>query len=148
MPLLIASAEQVRWERACPRMLAADALWKLDVYRSSLFLVHVVREDLRAVAAAPPISGIAAQLLRSAGSVSAHIAEGYSRATRTDRLRFFACALGAARECVSWYESIRGVISDDALEDRLLLLVRIRALLLSFIRAQRMHARPGSVLDE
>ena len=148
MPLLIASAEQARWERSCPRILAADAIWKLDVYRSSLFLVHVVREDLRAVAAASPEAGIAAQLLRSAGSVSANVAEGYSRASRVDRLRFFAYALGFARACVTWYESIRGVISDEALEDRLLLLVRIRALLLGFIRAQRLQGRAGRMVGD
>jgi four helix bundle protein len=147
MPLILASAEQIHWERSCPRILAADAIWKLDVYRTSLFLVHVVREDLRAVGAGPPANGIAEQLLRSAGSVSANIAEGFSRSTRVDRLRFFAYALGSARECVTWYESIRGTISDDAIDDRLLLLTRIRALLLGFIRAQRTQGRQGGVLE-
>ena len=147
MPLILASAEQIHWERSCPRILASDAIWKLDVYRTSLFLVHVVREDLRALGAGPPANSVAEQLRRSAGSVSANIAEGYSRAARVDRLRFFACALGSARECVTWYESVRGAISDDAVDDRLLLLTRIRALLLGFIRAQRTQGRQGGMFE-
>ena len=147
MPLILASAEQLQWERSCPRILAADVIWKLDVYRTSLFLVHVVREDLRALGETAPARNIGEQLVRSAGSVSANIAEGYSRSSRVDRLRFFAYALGSARECVTWYESIRGTISNDGLDDRLLLLTRIRALLLGFIRSQRMHAREGGVFE-
>ena len=147
MPLILASAEQLRWERSCPRILTSDTIWKLDAYRTSLFLIHVVRDDMRAVLAARPTETLVGQLIRAAGSVSANIAEGYSRSTRVDRLRFFGYALGSARECVSWYQAIRDAIPNETLDARLVLIARIRALLLGLIRSQRTNTRPGGIFE-
>jgi len=112
----LASAEQRAWEKDCSRAITSDVIWKLDVYRAALFFLH---------------------LRRAAGSVSANLAEGYSRSTRADRLRFLGFALGSARECVSWYQAAREVLPDEAIEARLHLLSRIRALLLGLIRSLR-----------
>jgi len=78
-----------------------DVIWKLDVYRSALFMLEVARDDLGALSADRPEAAIGAQLLRSAGSISANIGEGYSRSTRADRLRFLGYGLGSTRECTS-----------------------------------------------
>jgi four helix bundle protein len=45
------------------------------------------------------------QLWRSAVSIAANSAEGYSRGTGADRARFHEHALGSARECIVWYEA-------------------------------------------
>ena len=68
---------------------------------------------------------------------SANIGEGYSRSSRADRLRFLDYALGSARECLTWYEALRGTLPDRELDERGRLLARIRALLLGLIRSLR-----------
>jgi four helix bundle protein len=142
----LASAEQVEWELKCSRAVTSDVIWKLDAYRSALFLLDVARTDARADARAAfatrPEEGIAAQLIRAAGSVSANIGEGYSRSTRADRLRFLGYALGSARECMSWYHALTDALPRPTLDSRLLLLSRIRALLLGLIRSLRAKSAP------
>src|SRR5437016_3759021 len=140
----LASEEQLAWERTCPRAITSDVIWKLDAYRAALFLLHVSRGDCKAVLEASPTNCIAEQLARAAGSVSANLGEGYSRSTRADRIRFLDYALGSARECITWYQAARDLLPDDVIDERLLLLTRIRSLLLGLIRVVRAikRARP------
>lgn len=102
--------EQRAWERSYHRAITSDVIWKLDVYRSSLFLLVNARDDQFASVRRPLDLALAGQLVRSAGSISANLGEGYSRSTHADRLRFFSYALGSTRECVSWYEASLGAI--------------------------------------
>jgi four helix bundle protein len=138
----LASEEQVAWERTCSRAVTSDVLWRLDVYRSALFLLDRARTDARLVVADCPEAGITAQLVRAAGSVSANIGEGYSRSTRADRLRFLGYALGSARECATWYLGLNDALPAPTIDARLLLLSRIRALLLGLIRSLRARSTP------
>jgi four helix bundle protein len=131
------SDEQRAWERTCSPAITSDVIWKLDAYRAALFLLHVARVDCRALRAARPEDRTAPQLKDAATSVSAHVGEGYSRATRADRLRFLGYALGSVRECLSWYEAARDVIPDDVVEERLALVARLRSLLLGMIKSLR-----------
>jgi four helix bundle protein len=131
------SEEQRVWERNCPEAITSDIIWKLDAYRAALFFLYLARGDCRVLGAARPGDGIASQLLRASGSVSANLAEGYSRSTRADRLRFLGYALGSLRECISWYEAARDGLPDAVTDERLTLLNRIRSLLLGLIRAMR-----------
>ena len=131
------SDEQRAWELTCSPAITSDVLWKLDAYRAALFLLHVSRGDCQALRAARPDETVAPQLLSAAASISAHLAEGYSRATRADRLRFLGYALGSTRECVPWLEAARGVLLDPAIDERLLLVMRLRSLLLGMIRSLR-----------
>src|SRR4051794_36413938 len=124
------SDEQLAWEASCSRAITSDVIWKLDAYRAALFLVHEAHGDCAILRAALPGDETASQLRRAAGSISANIGEGYSRWSRKDRARILGYALGSARECVTWYESSRGVIADDIVEERLVLVTRIRSLLL------------------
>ena len=135
------SAEQQEWEHLCPAAITSDFLWKMDAYRAALFLLHVALADEGALAAARVDPGIRSQIVRAAGSVSANIAEGYSRSTRADRLRFMGYALGSCRECVSWYQAAAGGLPDEIVGARHHLLARIRSLLLGLIRSIR--ANPG-----
>ena len=86
---------------------------------------------------------VARQLIRAAGSVSADLAEGYSRSTRNDRLRFLGYALGSARECLTWYQATRGVLPDSQVDERIRLLTRLRSLLLGMIRSLRTGGGPA-----
>jgi four helix bundle protein len=79
----------------------------------------------------------AGQLRDAAESISSNLGEGYSRSTRADRLRFFGYSLGSVRECVSRYDGARDVLPEGVIDERLLLLVRIRSLLLALIRSYR-----------
>ena len=133
--------EQLEWEKTCPRALTSDVLWKLDVCRAAFFLLHLSRADIDTLATARHHEGLDGQLARAAGSISANIGEGYSRATRAERLRFLGYALGSCRECLSWYEAARGALDDPVISARLELLTRIRALLLGLIRSIRDTAR-------
>jgi four helix bundle protein len=138
----LASEEQVEWERTCSRAVTSDVIWKLDVYRSALFLLDRARSDARGVTATRPEASLVTQLIRAAGSVSANIGEGYSRSTRADRLRFLGYALGSARECASWYLGLTDALPLQTIDTRLLLLSRIRALLLGLIRSVRAKSAP------
>jgi four helix bundle protein len=51
--------------------------------------------------------GLSDQLYEAVGSVSANLAEGYSRGTGKDRARFYEYALGSARESRDWYFKAR-----------------------------------------
>src|SRR4051794_14737380 len=99
--------QQRSWERTCSEAITSDLLWKLDAYRAALFLQHVSLADCRAIHAGARAPTVEDQLRAAAGSVSAHLGEGYSRSTRADRLKFLGYALGSVRECVSWYQSAR-----------------------------------------
>jgi four helix bundle protein len=131
------SDEQRAWESTCSAAITSDVLWKLDAYRAALFLLHLARDDCKALRAARPDEKIAPQLLSAAASISAHLGEGYSRPTRADRLRFLGYALGSTRECVPWLEAARGVLPDPVIDERLVLVMRLRSLLLGLIRSTR-----------
>jgi four helix bundle protein len=131
------SVDQRLWERTCPEAITSDLLWKLDAYRAALFLQHVSRADCQAIRAAHGSEFVEEQLRSAAGSVSAHLGEGYSRSTRADRLKFLGYALGSVRECVSWYQSARDILPNAIIEERLNLIMRNRTLILGLIRSMR-----------
>ena len=95
------------------------------------------RCSCKALRGARPDEKVAPQLMSAAASISASLGEGYSRATRADRLRFLGYALGSTRECVPWFEAARGVLPDSEIDARLVLVMRLRALLLGLIRSLR-----------
>ena len=137
MPTNHASAQQIAWERACPAAITGDVLWYLDAYRASMFLLHVSRADCRTLKAAYVNKDLIDQLTKAAASISAHLSEGYGRATRADRLRFLGYALGSTRESIVWYAAQCEVLLQTDFDARLELLARIRALLLGMIRSAR-----------
>jgi four helix bundle protein len=140
MSLETVIAEQVTWESSCPEAITSDSLWTLDAYRAALYLLDVARRDTRAMRRHHAAPGLRNQLLTSTGSVSANLAEGYSRSTRADRLRFYDYALGSARETVTWYYAAADYLSPSTFGDRLLLVARVRSILLGLIRSTRSRA--------
>ena len=77
------------------------------------------------------------QLFRAIGSISANIAEGYSRGSHKDRARFYEYALGSARESRDWYYKGRHILSEPVTSHRLDLLTKIVRLLLVMVPNQR-----------
>jgi four helix bundle protein len=131
------------WERSVPKAITSDTIWKLHVYRAALYLLDLARHDVRLAAKRGLDREIAAQLLRSAASNSANIAERYSRSTRGDRLRFFGYSLGSVRECLVWYRAASDWLPLNTCDHRLNIIAQTRPLLLGLIRSTRTrsHAR-------
>jgi four helix bundle protein len=137
-----APADQLEWERSYRDAITSDAICKLFAYRTALYLLDLARGDVRLGLRRGLDRELAGQLLRAVASISANIAEGYSRSTRGDRLRFFGYALGSLRECPSWYRASSDFLPPGAADDRFRVLARIRPLLLGIIRSTRARSHP------
>ena len=139
METLRASSEQLEWERSCHRAITSDALWKLDAYRAAMFLLHLSNQDCRVRRRVYCYQRLTAQLIDASGSVSANLAEGYSRATRVDRVRFLGYSLGSVRECVTWYSGAEPVLTQPVVDNRLDLIMRVRSMILGLISSVRQN---------
>jgi four helix bundle protein len=114
-----------------------DRIWRMRVYRLSLELCSVARDDFALLRARVELRNLASQLFRATGSIGANIAEGYSRSSSRDRVRFFEYALGSAREAKHWYYLLSHEFTVAVLVPRLRLLDEIVRLLLAIIPAER-----------
>ncbi len=79
------------------------------------------------------------QIIRSLNSISANIAEGYSRSTGKDRARYFEYALGEAREARDRYFKTRRVLKPEVVLHRIRILTQIVKILNTFVPQQRKH---------
>ena len=77
------------------------------------------------------------QLYRAVGSISANIAEGYSRVSGKDRAHYYQYALGSTREARDWYYKVRFVLDETTFENRVHILTEILSLLVKMISQQR-----------
>ena len=84
------------WERGVPAHVRNDPIWSLRVYRTALYAGELGRRDGQWLRSRPEYAALSDQLVRAAESISANLAEGYSRLGRKDRARFFEYALGSA----------------------------------------------------
>jgi len=89
------------WEQEVPETLKADSLWKMSVYRYALFLNDLGWFDVTKLMQDRRTIGLSEQLYEALGSISANIAEGYSRGTGKDRAHFYEYALGSAARAVT-----------------------------------------------
>ena len=96
-------------EANVPDYIKSDPLWTVAAYRKSLFMGDLAWPDVTKLVSDRRTISLADQLYRAAGSVGANIAEGYSRGTGKDRVRFYEYALGSARETRDWYYKGRHV---------------------------------------
>jgi four helix bundle protein len=125
------------WRGGVPRQITDDALWRVEAYRLSLFAADVGWHDVTKLVKDRRTLRLSDQLYRSLGSISANVAEGYSRGTGRDRARFYEYALGSARESRDWYFKGRYVLRDSVTDHRLRLMTQIIRLLLVMVRQQR-----------
>lgn len=127
------------WEKEVPQEIRADSLWKMEAYRLALFAADLGWYDVTKLMKDRRTMALSDQLYRSLGSVSANLAEGYSRGTGKDRARFYEYALGSARESRDWYYKSRHVLGEVVTQHRLQLLTQIIRLLLTMVPQQRKH---------
>ncbi|MSO23983.1 MAG: four helix bundle protein [Acidobacteria bacterium] len=70
------------------------------------------------------------------GSISANLAEGYSRGTSRNRACFYEYSLGSAREGRGWYYKGRFILGKTGASHRVALLTRVILLLLKIVPQQ------------
>jgi hypothetical protein len=68
----------------------------MEAYRLGMFLADIGWCDITKLLSDRRTISLSDQLYRSLGSISANLAESYSRSSRKDRARFYEYALGSA----------------------------------------------------
>jgi four helix bundle protein len=125
------------WEQNVARFIKGDTLWRIEAYRLALFLGDLVWYDVTKLCKDPRTTDLSNQLYRAVGSIGANIAEGYSRSSGRDRVRFYEYALGSARESRDWYHKGRHLLEISVTEHRMDACTQIIRLLLTMIPDQR-----------
>jgi four helix bundle protein len=117
--------------------LRSDSLWSMAAYRFSAYLADLVWCDIPFLRRRGVGYAAVDQLYRAIGSIGANLAEGYSRSSGIDRVRFFEYSLGSTRESIHWYFAVRHALAARDLELRFSKLTEIRRILLTAIPAER-----------
>lgn len=91
------------WVETAPAALRESPMWKVRVFQIGTCLARLASKDAAALERHPRFANTVAQLVKSAGSVSATVAEGYSRQSRRDPIKYYEYALGSAREATTWF---------------------------------------------
>jgi four helix bundle protein len=125
------------WIGSVPVEIKEDPLWRMEVYRLSLFAADLTWRDVTKLIQDKRTIGLSDQLYRSAGAVSSDIAEGYSRRSGKDQARYYEYALGSAREGRNWHYQSRHILSEKVTSHRIQLWTHIIRLLLIIIPAER-----------
>jgi hypothetical protein len=76
------------WMNTVPQEIKDDSLWRMEVFRLSLFAVDLGWPDVSKLVRDKRTISLADQLFRAVGSVGANIAEGYSRQFGKDQARY------------------------------------------------------------
>jgi len=126
-----------QWLKSVPTEFTGDPLWRMEVYKLSLFMVDLAWPDTSKLVRDRRTVSLADQLNRAVGSISANIAEGYSRQSGRDQARIYEYALGSARESRNWYYGGRHILTETVANHRIQLLTQIIRLLLTIIPAER-----------
>ena len=135
------------WDVEVTEEIKQDSLWKVEAYRLGLFMADIGWHDVTKLMQDRRTMALSDQLYRALGSISANIAEGYSRSTGKDRARFLEYALGSARESRDWYHKGRYILGQEIIQHRIKLLTSIIRLLIKMIPQQRTHSiREAEVL--
>lgn len=132
-----------RWALQVPGELRGDVMWTAAVFRYACFASDYLERDIRTLAQNPTTAEIASQLSRSVGSISAHFAEGYSRASSRDRCRVYEYGLGEAREARQWIFRGRRILGEERSAYGMALLTTIIRMLTVIIRNERRGTTGG-----
>ncbi|MEM8861845.1 MAG: four helix bundle protein [Chloroflexota bacterium] len=127
------------WEKEVPKQITSDYLWKLEVYRLGLFIADIGWHDISKLVKDNRTIKLSDQLYGSLGSISANVAEGFSRKSNKEKARFYEYALGSARESRDWYFKSRYILTDEVVNHRIELLTQIIKLLSRMVSQQRSY---------
>ena len=128
----------VAWASAnVPQEMRGDPIWRLPAYRYALYLGDLVQEDVPKIRANPKTRSLADQLVSAVASISANIAEGYSRTSPAERARFFEYAESSAREARDWLFKVRHALDQEVVATRIGLVTRIMRILIVAIKGER-----------
>ena len=127
------------WLTTVPETITGDSLWKMEAYRLGLFAADVSWYDVTKLILDKRTLDLSDQLYRAVGSISANLAEGYSKSTGKDRARFYKYALGSARESRDWHYKSRHILGDDIANHRMNFMTQMIRLLITMVPQQRSH---------
>ena len=109
----------------------------MRAYQLAKELVEGAWNDSDKLRREPVAEKVAGQLYAAVGSITANLAEGYSRSSGRDRSRIFEYALGSVRERMMWYHTAKPLLGTEVVRERLNTLEQIRRLLLAIIPRER-----------
>ena len=128
----------VAWASAnVPQEMCDDPIWRLPAYRYALYLADLVQQDVAKIRANPRTRSLTDQLVSAVASISANIAEGYSRTSPAERARFFEYADSSAREARDWLFKVRHALDREVIVARIGLVTRIMRILVVAIKGER-----------
>ena len=126
------------WEEDIHQRVKDDPAWGLFGYRKALFLHDLVWVDCDKFDSDRRGRAITGQIIRSTGSISANIEEGFGRGIGgKEYLYYLRISIGSARETKGWYWRGRQLLTQEVLEHRLSLLDEIISLIATEIGRQR-----------
>lgn len=108
---------------------------ELKVWQKGVDFFEQVVQDVKKFPKSEVSRVITNQILRSASSISANIAEGYGRRKGAEYIHYLYIARGSANESLDWYEKIRRLryINVETFKKRESLIEEIRAMLTGMI---------------
>jgi four helix bundle protein len=110
-----------------------DPLDNLRFYQQSLELFDLCWDDCEILMKDVRGREIAKQLIRSSGSISANIEEGYGRGFGKEYPQYLRVSRGSARETKGWYRRSARLLDANIINDRTTQLNGIIAMLSSTI---------------
>jgi four helix bundle protein len=132
------------WLAGVPDALKNDPIWKFKAYPKALLLYDLSWQDVEKLTRDVRGRAVGQQLIRSSGSITANIDEGFGRGVEGgEYLQFLRYALGSARETRSWYYKARKLLSNQVVEHRIALCNEVIALLVTAMQ-RRKQARSQS----
>jgi four helix bundle protein len=126
------------WEQGVHQRVKDDPAWGLFGYRKALFLHDLVWKDCEKFDSDHRGKAITGQIIRSTGSISANIEEGFGRGIGgKEYLYYLRISIGSARETKGWYWRGHHLLTSAVLDHRLGLLDEIISLIATEIGRQR-----------
>lgn len=96
----------------------SDPLDNLIFYQQSMQLYEACWDDCDVLFKDLRGKEIARQLIRSCGSISANIEEGYGRGYGKEYPQFLRISRGSARETKGWYQRSSNLLTNELITDR------------------------------
>lgn len=96
----------------------SDGFEELRFYKTAIELWNLCWNDTEVLLKDFRGKEIAKQLIRSCGSISANIEEGYGRGFGKEYTHFLRIARGSARESKGWYLKSKFILPDELINER------------------------------